>query len=90
MNDQGTTWQHQYLLFTLLLQYPFPLSLSLIHTVTESMALRLPTQLATPGKFLHHHHHHHSKINLVLMAISVNCEKERPLPEGNNMISVQF
>ena len=52
------------------------LSLSLLHTVTESMALRLPTQLATPGKF----HHHHSKINLVLMAISVKrnnlCPKE--------------
>ena len=56
------------------------LSLSLLHTVTESMALRLPTQLATPGKFHHHHHHHHSKINLVLMAISVKrnnlCPKE--------------
>ncbi|KAK9987590.1 hypothetical protein SO802_027829 [Lithocarpus litseifolius] len=27
------------------------------------MALRLPTQLATPGKF-HHHHHHHSKTSV--------------------------
>ena len=38
------------------------LSLSLLHTVIESMALRLPTQLATPGKF--HHLHHHSKTSV--------------------------
>ena len=68
---RDTTWQHQYLLFTPLHQYPFPLSLSLSlslstvlhrHSDTERMALRLPTQLATPGRF--HHHHNNSKTSV--------------------------
>ena len=44
------------------------LSLSIqYYTVTQRMALRLPTQLATPGRF---HHHHHSSKTSVSRALS--------------------